>query len=241
MPAKAHLFVRAIDIAKAKEVAAGLQKEPARWLTDAGFRFRPHASPHQRLSRRMKTSTSGSTFPKARRGCFSSGSRKSSPTRRPAHHEAVRQALPSDVERRTLSGLGDDTVLFLFSTLCSSHCHRRAAPTTTWSILNPLTRRSSSSCATPPRRTSPATPFTRPICRRFFGQRPRHGWRKRKSFSGLAITDSRSGTPTGRWLRRWNSGERTHNGDVCRRSRRTANGSLHTWGVAVDATLVDDN
>jgi hypothetical protein len=38
-PAKAHLFVRAIDAAKAKELAASLQNEPARWLTIPGSDF----------------------------------------------------------------------------------------------------------------------------------------------------------------------------------------------------------
>src|SRR5439155_19291463 len=33
VPAKAHLIVRSTDAAKAKELTAGLQNEPARWLT----------------------------------------------------------------------------------------------------------------------------------------------------------------------------------------------------------------
>ncbi len=33
VPGKARLLVRALDSAKAKELAAGLQHEPARWLT----------------------------------------------------------------------------------------------------------------------------------------------------------------------------------------------------------------
>ena len=38
-PAKAHLLVRAIDGTKAKELAASLQNEPARWLTIPGSDF----------------------------------------------------------------------------------------------------------------------------------------------------------------------------------------------------------
>ncbi|MEO6970606.1 MAG: hypothetical protein ABI217_06905 [Chthoniobacterales bacterium] len=44
-PAKAHLLIRAIDPAKAKELAASLQNEPARWLTIPGSDFRLSADP----------------------------------------------------------------------------------------------------------------------------------------------------------------------------------------------------
>lgn len=39
IPAKAHMFVRLIDIAKAKEAAAGVQKDPGHWLTVPGSDF----------------------------------------------------------------------------------------------------------------------------------------------------------------------------------------------------------
>ena len=45
IPAKAHLLVRALDPAKAKELAAGLQSEPARWLTIPGSDFVLAAEP----------------------------------------------------------------------------------------------------------------------------------------------------------------------------------------------------
>jgi hypothetical protein len=45
IPAKAHLLVRALDPAKAKELAAGLQSEPARWLTIPGSDFLLAAEP----------------------------------------------------------------------------------------------------------------------------------------------------------------------------------------------------
>ena len=38
-PAKAHLFVKTTDAAKAKELAAGLQNETGRWLTLPGSDF----------------------------------------------------------------------------------------------------------------------------------------------------------------------------------------------------------
>jgi hypothetical protein len=38
-PAKTHLLVRARDTAKAKELAASLQNQPARWLTIPGSDF----------------------------------------------------------------------------------------------------------------------------------------------------------------------------------------------------------
>lgn len=44
-PAKARLLVRTIDSAKAKELAASLQNEPARWLTIPGSDFRLSAEP----------------------------------------------------------------------------------------------------------------------------------------------------------------------------------------------------
>ena len=44
-PAKARLLVRATDAAKAKELAAGLQNEPARWLTIPGSDFVLSAGP----------------------------------------------------------------------------------------------------------------------------------------------------------------------------------------------------
>jgi len=45
VPAKAHLIVRALDPAKAKELVAGLQSEPARWLTIPGSDFLLAAEP----------------------------------------------------------------------------------------------------------------------------------------------------------------------------------------------------
>jgi hypothetical protein len=44
-PAKAHLLVRALDAAKAKELATSLQNEPARWLTLPGSDFVLSADP----------------------------------------------------------------------------------------------------------------------------------------------------------------------------------------------------
>ena len=44
-PAKAHLLVRANDVAKAKELAASLQNEPARWLRLPGSDFVLSAQP----------------------------------------------------------------------------------------------------------------------------------------------------------------------------------------------------
>jgi hypothetical protein len=45
IPAKARLLVRAVDPAKAKELAAGLSTEPARWLTIPGSDFLLAAAP----------------------------------------------------------------------------------------------------------------------------------------------------------------------------------------------------
>ena len=44
-PVKAHLLVRAVDAAKAKELAASLQNEPARWLAIPGSDFVLSAGP----------------------------------------------------------------------------------------------------------------------------------------------------------------------------------------------------
>ncbi len=184
-------------------------------------------------SRRTKPSNCTSISRKARPGCSCNASPKSS-----LHLRSAPLAISAVLSR----ALHVPVVIALDPRSCAVASRLAAEPTHTTisSTSNRSIRRSSSSCATPRRATSPATPFIRRKCPHSLGQQPRPASPKRKNFCarrhyGLKIWDAYR--PLAAQMELW---QRTHDGTFVA-DPLDGNGSLHTWGVAVDATLVDED